>query len=165
MGMQQVNDAIGGVTVTMSEDWEIDGRKYTKGQTIKLVGKEANDFLFRRDTDEFGSNMMRVSRQQDYLHALIPQLKEAAKADIGIVTKVYEATSGYMYTNMSLPDIISLASEALTKGYSFGDVQVLPGEYVEGKGHDEYNVDTDAVYEMVIQNYYVPVEETADTNE
>ena len=160
--MQEINDTIGGVTVTMSEDWSIheDGTdlNYSAGQTVTLKGKEAMLFLFSRNEEALGTNMNRVNRQKDYLSALIPQLKAAAKDDIGIITKIYSATQGHMYSNIELTDMIDMASEVLKGGYTFTEMQILPGEYVEGKKNDEYYTDSNAIYEMVIQNYYSPVD-------
>ena len=160
--IQEINDTIGGVTVTMSEDWSIheDGTdlNYTAGQKITLKGKEAMLFLFGRDETAMGTNMTRVTRQKDYLNALLPQLKSAAKEDIGIITKIYSATQGHMYSNIELSDMIGMATDALNGGYSFGEMQILPGQYVEGQKNDEYHIDSDAIYEMVIQNYYTSVD-------
>ncbi len=152
--MKEINDAIGGVPVTMSQDWQVDTKTYAAGETVTLKGDDAMGFLFSRESKEFASNMVRVTRQQDYLKALISQLKAAATDDIGVVTKLYSATSGHMYSNISLADMVSLAKEVLAGGYSIGEVQVLPGQYVEGEAHDEYYYDKDAVYDMVLQNYY-----------
>ena len=131
---------------------------YTAGQKITLKGKEAMLFLFGRDETSMGTNMTRVTRQKDYLNALLPQLKSAAKEDIGIITKIYSATQGHMYSNIELSDMIGMATDALNGGYSFGEMQILPGQYVEGQKNDEYHIDSDAIYEMVIQNYYTPVD-------
>ena len=155
--LQDVNDVIGGVTVTMSEDWETKKATYHAGDQVVLQGSDAMDFIFSRDCNETGSNMTRVTRQRDYIKALLVQLKAAASEDISIITKLYAATQGHMYSNIALTDMVGMAKDVISGGYSFGDVQILPGEYVEGNKHDEYYINQDAIYEMVLQNYYEEV--------
>ncbi len=157
-GLQDINDVIGGVTVTMSEDWVTKSKTYKAGEKVTLKGADAMDFIFSRNMDVTGSNMTRVERQRDYIKALLVQLKAAAAEDIGIITKLYSASQGHMYSNIALTDMVGMAKEVLGGDYSFQDVQILPGEYVEGAKHDEYYIDKDAIYELVLQNYYTEVD-------
>lgn len=157
-GIPMLNDAVGGVTVEVMDDLESQelGVSLKQGETVTLDGNEAYVYLRSRDLEEFGSASKRLERQQQYLLGFLPRAKQAAAGGESAVMKVYNAISDYSVTNI---DFVNLVIEA--KNYTFDDscIYSVPGELIMGTQFEEYYVDDEALYEMVLEIFYEPVEE------
>lgn len=149
-----INDLAGGVTVTLLDDFTFYDKSMVKGSTLKLNGKQAFKYVQYRDTTLFNSVAVRMERIQQYLMALIDALKKKMKADITIPAKLYEAISPYMVTNISLDEIIYLASEALSYQIGIGQFYSLEGETKQGELYEEFYADEDYLYDLIITLFY-----------
>ena len=70
--ISQINDLVGGVTVTVpGDDLEYLGARFKKGRTLKLEGEMAEQFVRSRNTEEDFSNAGRMERQKVYLTAYL----------------------------------------------------------------------------------------------
>jgi hypothetical protein len=56
-------------------------------------------------------------------------------------------------------DFASLAAELMQYEYDDSRMYTVPGETVEGGNYEEYQVDDDALYDLIIQVFYKEVEE------
>lgn len=148
--ISSINDAVGGVEVTMDEDYTWINPEFAQGATVRLQGRESRDYIQRRDTDVYGSALTRISRQKQYLKAFIYQAKFALLEDIHLPLELMDELSNYMVTSFSEEEITYLAMEALTCSYSDENMYVLPGEIKMGEVYEEYYFDEDAVKELAI---------------
>ena len=151
-----MNDAVGGVTLEVMDDLENEskGVSLKKGETVTLNGDEAYVYLRSRDCDEFDSASRRLERQEQYLIAFLAQAKNSGQNEASI-TKVYNSISEYMVTSM---DFAKLASDALEYGFDASRMYTIPGKTVMGEQFEEYYVDEDALYQMILDIFYEPVE-------
>jgi hypothetical protein len=70
---------------------------------------------------------------------------------------VFGAIEDYTVTNI---DFSSLMSSLLEYEYTEDDMYTVPGETTVGEdGYEEYHVDEDAFYDLIIQVFYEEVEE------
>lgn len=152
-----INDLAGGVTVTLLDDFTFFDKSMVKGTTMKLSGKQAFRYVQYRDTKVFNSVAIRMERIKQYLMALINALKNKMKSDITIPAKLYEAISPYMVTNISLDEIIYLASEALSYEIDIDNFYSLEGETRQGDLYEEFYADEDYLYDLIIDLFYEPV--------
>lgn len=65
----KVNDAIGGVTVTIDTDMTDVDPAFTAGSTVKLTGEQAEKFVRARKDVSDGTNKSRMSRQTQYMQS------------------------------------------------------------------------------------------------
>ena len=63
----KVNNAIGGVTVTIEQDMTNEDPAFTEGATVKLDDKQAEKFVRARMSVGDGTNKSRMSRQKQYM--------------------------------------------------------------------------------------------------
>lgn len=147
----EINDAVGGVEVTMDADYTWINPEFTQGSTVRLFGSNARDFIQRRDTDIYGSALTRISRSKLYLKAFINQAKSAVVKDIHLPARLLEELSAHMVTSFSEEEVTYLAMEALTCEFSEEQMYVLPGEIKMGEVYEEYYIDEAAVSELVIE--------------
>mgnify|MGYP001718301415 FL=1 len=62
-----INDAVGGVTVTVPEDMTQVDPSFAEGAMVTLTGDQALKFTRYRDTEKDFSNNSRMERQKQYL--------------------------------------------------------------------------------------------------
>jgi LCP family protein required for cell wall assembly len=152
-----MNDAVGGVRVTVLDDltYEDRGVDLKKGEEVTLNGQEAYCYLRGRDVNDFDSATERLRRQEQYITSFILGVQGVADAQT-MVVDMYNAVESYTVTDI---DFENLLTELLEYTYTENDIYTVPGEATEGSdGREEYNVDADALYDLVIRVFYNEVE-------
>ncbi len=145
-----LNDAVGGVTLTIPEDYTEVDPAFVQGAVITMTGEQAERYVRYRDTNVTGSNNGRMQRQVQYITALVQALKHTAGAEGSYYERFSSFLKPYMVTDMNAQQIDSFAN------YEFEseETQYLPGEVREGAEHDEFYVDEDNLYDLVIKTFY-----------
>ena len=149
-GIENLNDAIGGVTLTPEQDVVYNGLRIDKGEEITLNGKQAYAWLRARDIDQFGSADMRLERHMQYISAFLKKLM----SDTGKASAIYEAVSDYMVTSV---DPVKLINS--TKGVSFSDEDMVTvkGETILNGEYEEFHADSEALKEVIMNVFYEEV--------
>jgi LCP family protein required for cell wall assembly len=152
-----MNDAVGGVEVTVLHDLYYPGAgvDLKEGDVVTLSGTEAYYYLRGRDTDEFDSATYRLRRQEQYITAYMAKLKETVSGSPSKITDIYGSIEDYIVTNI---DFASLAIQLMQYEYDDSRMYTVPGETVMGERYEEYQVDDDALYDLIIQVFYKEVE-------
>ena len=160
-GIRPMNHCLGGVTVTVEEDFSSKDGKYvfTAGETRKLTDDEAYVFIRSRDVDEFASANRRLDRQTIYLNAFFEQFREAMAQNPGKAASLYRAVEPYTVASI---DAVSLAEKIYD--YSFGDEDMLTLEgetVVDAEGEfEEFHPDEKALKDLVFDVFYIEEEES-----
>ena len=152
-----VNDSVGGVTVTVLDDMSAIDPELAEGQEVTLEGQQALTYVRARYDVGDATNLGRMARQQQYMTALREKLVKRSESNPNFVIKTLTSVSDMMLTDLSAYELSEL-SNALTT-YEFEDIQTIAGEAVKGETFMEYYADEDALYQQVIELFYVPVEE------
>ena len=87
-GIPEINDALGGVTVEMTEEDAAINPAFEAGKEVCLKGADAENYVRYRDTNAFNSNEGRMQRQVKYR-----QSKRSCKygmAIAGIILQIYK---------------------------------------------------------------------------
>ena len=153
----KLNDAVGGVTVTIpeGEDMTSADPQLKSGAAVTLTGDMAETFVRWRNTEEHGSNNMRIARQKQFLLSFFQQAAAAVQKDVSLPAGLYREFSSEMITDISLDKAVYLISEAAKMSFQEGNLTVLQGEAKTGKVYDEFYVDDDALYELILDTFYV----------
>lgn len=149
-GIGVINDAIGGVELTIPEDYTHIDPAFVKGQRVKMNAKQAESYVRYRDTNVLGSNNQRMQRQTDFIRALFSQMKQAGSASYDTILAGVEP---YTITDMSVNELKALAKYEMNE-----EILKVPGETIAGEKHDEYHVNVAELQKMVIDIFYKPVE-------
>lgn len=153
-----LNDAVGGVTVEVMDDLKNEslGVNLKKGETVTLNGNEAYVYIRSRDINEFDSASRRLERQNQYLFQLFKRIKGLGLAEEATVTRITSLMEDYMVTSIDFAKLVEDASE-----YDFDESQMydVPGETIMGEVYEEYYVDEDALYELILEVFYEEVTE------
>lgn len=158
--LEKVHDIVGTLEVEIPNNSLVAYHSsWIKGQTIRLTSDNVETFLRARDVDQEFSNQDRMERQKAYLIAYFDALKKALEKDFdNTVTKVYDIINK-ITSNISFSDMEDFANMVLEyefdadTGYS-----TIEGENIEGNYHDEYNVDQEALTNLVKKLFYIEEE-------
>lgn len=160
-GIADLNDALGGVPVTVLDDYPYFTLWFPRmkvGRELTLTGEEAQAYIQCRDETADG-NAGRMGRQRQYMLSMISKAKEVILSDPTQIVSIYNAVDDYVTTDLTLAEISYLATEAAGMQFS-GEILSLPGEAVVGAGnHLELRLDEQALYELILDVFYVEVTE------
>lgn len=156
-----LNDAIGGVTVTVPDELAAFVPTFTAGETITLQGQEAVDFVHSRNiyATEMGSNNRRIARQKMFVKGFVDQAKKRIKEDITLPAKLYQLVEKQMVTSISLDQAVFLCTEYLDCDFSMDDMISVEGTITKENVYEEFNVDEKALYELILKVFYEEVEQ------
>lgn len=154
-----LNDAVGGVDVTVLEDMTSESPLLKEGMQVHLEGEDALTYVRWRDTDTFASADRRLERQMQYLEGFVEKAKSSAREDISNIARLYRAASPAMITDVTADKAVYLASQTLDYRDGPNHFYVLEGETVMGEQFEEYYIDETALYEMILDIFYEPVSE------
>lgn len=154
----KLNDAVGGVTVTVPEDLAWINRGWTRGAEVTLKGQDAYDYVHYRDINEFESARGRLARQKAYLTEFINNARAAVKKDITLPLTLYGELSKYMVTDVTVDELAYLAGEVLDYHLEGDPVYTMEGTTRMGEKHEEFYPDEEALKGLMIELFYQPVE-------
>lgn len=154
----ELNDAIGGVEVTVLDDITAKSKNLKKGAEVTLKGMDAFWYVKYRDTNVFESNRGRLARQKQYLTAFTAKLKEAVKKDITLPITIYQQLSPYIVTDLTIDEMVYLAKELLDYQLNGEVIYTLEGTTEMGEKFEEFYPDKDALKALMIELFYQEVE-------
>lgn len=146
-----VNDAVGGVTVTVVDDFSEVNPSITKGE-ITLRGDQVLDFVQTRKNVGDQKNTTRMERQQEYMTSFLKTLKEKAKEDAELAVKLYDQVSPYMVTDCSAETLSSMLNRYMD--YTMAEIISPEGESRVVEGYYEFYVDEDKFEDLIIEVFY-----------
>ena len=142
-----MNDAVGGVTVTLDEDIPALGPEYVRGASVTLKGQDALRFVRYRDTNLVDSNNPRMSRHRLYLQAFTEAAREALAANEDLATKLFKAAEPFLCTDLSVEQIADIS--AALRDYTILPAVTPDGQYVMGEDYAEFYVDPASLAQCV----------------
>jgi len=145
-----LNDAVGGVTLTIPEDYTAIDPAFASGAKVTLNGEQAERYVRYRDTNVAGSNNERMERQVQYITALFSALKNAAGEEDSYYERFSSYLRPYMVTDMDGQQIDSFVN------YQFlsEETQYVPGESVKGEEHEEFIVNEEKLTQILLEMFY-----------
>ncbi len=140
--------AVGGVTVSVSEDFIGSSIEDKVGQRVTLYGNDAITFIrYRGD-----SNEPRADHQKEFINSFITSAKAAVKKDLGLPVEMVNKLSDEVVTNVSTDSLIYLATEAVNWKSQF---YTVAGTYDNSEKYETYTVNEDALQDMLINGFYI----------
>lgn len=155
-----LNDAVGGVEVTIQEG-DILPKRFVPGTRVLLEGEDVEAYVRFRMTELPGepidSNNNRMSRQKQYMMNFLQKALAMTKEDLTIPMKLYgiAAEGEHMVTNLNASKITYLTSVFYKVHFGEEDFRTVPGEVVAGEKYAEFHVDDDALYQMILDTFYI----------
>lgn len=147
------NDAVGGVTVTVTDDFSAVTSEIPVGE-VTLHGDQAEIFVRGRKDVGDQQNTSRMERQKVYLESFLESLKESMAGSETFALNLYEEISPYMVTDCS----VTVFSEILSQydDYTLAEILSPEGESVRGEEYMEFYLDEEALDELTVRLFFAP---------
>ena len=146
-----LNDAVGGVTVEVLDDFSAVDPDITYGY-YTLYGDEALTFVrARKDVGEH-LNLNRMDRQAEYMECFYDALKIALEDNPEFAVDTYEELESYMVTDCSVTTMAAMLDRY--NRYEMGEFIVPEGENREGEKYMEFYLEEEAFQQMVLEKFY-----------
>lgn len=149
------NDAVGGVTVEVTDDFSQVDPSIPLG-AVTLQGDQAVSFVRSRHGVGDQLNLSRIRRQQDYAQGFLDAFRARQEEGTGFVLEAYEAASPYLITDCS-PAAVSAMVERYGD-YDLAGIVTPPGENVLGEEYFEFHLDEQALDAIILDLFYAPKE-------
>ena len=146
-GMVKAADAIGGVTLTVPEDYTWIDPAFAKGQTLTMDGAMVEKYVRSRDTQVLDSNVQRMQRQSQFMGALIEKL-QSIKGSSNYLS-LYQEMEPYMVTNMTVDEMKALSDYEID-----AETVNIPGEVILKDGHAQFIVDNKELQKIILKMFY-----------
>lgn len=148
-GIAPINDALGGVEVTIFPEYGLDASSFEPNSQVLLTGDQAVFFLRGRQGVGDETNLSRMSRQRQYIEALTRKVQEM---DIGALISAYEAAGEYRVTNMNTAAITEIARKL--QSYQQLELLTIQGTDTVADNHTAYILDDASVQNIILQLFY-----------
>ncbi len=157
-GISNFTKVLGGVELVAQEDIMILGeKKFSKGQSVNLLGTDALEYIHYR-TDDIDGNKNRMQRQKQFLSALISKAGNKVMGDFTLIGKYYSSLSPYAQTDITLSQATYLTSLCIQQDLgSKIEYKNIEGELKSGEEWVEFYPDEDSVIQTVISTFYKPI--------
>lgn len=148
-----LNDAVGGVTLEVTEDFSLVDPSIQKG-TVTLMGQQAINYVRTRKNVGDQLNLSRIGRHEKYMTAFLKAFKETYRQDPTVVLSAYETVTPYLVTNCSANALSGMLDRFYD--YELGEVVSPEGENVLGEKYYEFHVDAEKLDSLILRLFYAP---------
>lgn len=146
-----LNDAVGGVKVTVTEDFSAVDPTISMGE-MTLFGKQALNFVQNRKDVGAQMNISRMERQKIYINGFLEALDMKLDAGEAFVADAYAEIEDYIVTNTSAKSLSSMLSRY--SDYTFTEVLSPEGENVTTGEYVEFYADEEKLNDLVLRLFY-----------
>lgn len=153
----KLNHSVGGVTVTLLEDFQDIDRQMKKGETLALSDEQAYRYIHDRYGVGDEKNTSRMKRQQQYMEAFFTKAKEKAKSDKAYVGQLFREFEQTATTNLTAKKISGLTNR-LIKGTQKGFFEIKGTSKIgkalgDGIDHAEFYPDKESIIDVLTKIY------------
>lgn len=153
----KLNHSVGGVTVTLLEDFQDIDRQMKKGETLALSDEQAYHYIHDRYGVGDEKNTSRMKRQQQYMEAFFTKAKEKTKSDKAYVGQLFREFEQTATTNLTAKKISGLTNR-LIKGTQKGFFEIKGTSKIgkalgDGIDHAEFYPDKESIIDVLTKIY------------
>ncbi len=153
-GIGILNDAVGGVEVTVQDDFSEIDPTLVMGQTIRLNAQQAVHFVRSRQGVGEGLNLGRMERHEQYMRSFVSLLKDNLETNPLYASQLLAMVSEYTVTDCSVAVLNRLATDY--GDYTLGRIVSPEGENVMGEKYYEFHLDEKALEKLAIELFFEP---------
>ena len=150
-----LNDAVGGVTVNVTEDFSLVDPTIQMG-TMKLMGQQAITYVRTRKDVGDQLNLTRIERQKDYIVGFADALRIQQESNPTFALTAFSQIEPYIVTDCSARMLANLLDDYAA--YTLTDVVSPKGQNVMGEQYFEFYVDEEDLQQIVLRMFYAPKE-------
>ncbi len=146
-----LNDAVGGVTVNVTDDFSAVDSSIPKGE-VTLKGEQALSFVQTRKDVGDQLNISRMERHKAYMEGFMTSLGNKLKESDTFAIEAYNSVSDYIVTDCSA----NTFSNVLNKyaDYNLDEIVSPEGKNVDTNTYMEFHVDEEKLDELTLRLFY-----------
>lgn len=148
-----LNDAVGGVTLTVTDDFSQVDPTIRKGE-MTLLGQQAIHFVRTRKDVGDQLNLTRIERQKAYIDGFADAFRVKQKENPQFITEAYNAVSDFVVTDCSVNAVSGMIDRY--GDYQIGQVVTPDGDNVMGEKYFEFYLDEEALDQLILRLFYAP---------
>ena len=148
-----LNDAVGGVTVTVVDDFSLVDPSITMGE-LTLRGDQVINFVRTRKDVGDQKNVTRMERQKEYVDGFLRALREKEHEDANFIIDVYEEVAPYLVSDCSVNTLSGMLDRYID--FTIKEIVTPDGKNIIGDGHYEFYVDEEKLDELIVRLFYAP---------
>ena len=148
-----LNDAVGGVTVNVQDDFSMVDPAIENGP-FTLRGEQALTFVQTRWYIGDGLNLTRMERQKEYMENFLRVFTGKLKGDKDFVLSTYEVVAPYLVSDLPVNSLSSMVDRY--ENHRMGDILTVEGENVLGSEFYEFYPDEEKLEELILELFYDP---------
>lgn len=149
-GVAILNDAVGGVTLTVQSDFSEVDESLVEGETITLTGEQAVTYVRSRRGVDDQTNLSRMVRQRQYMKALVAQCRTVGEE---ILLEAYDVLSDYLVTDMGSRGLTELM-QTMEEYTELETLTIDRESYLDDTGANAYELDSDSLQRTILQLFY-----------
>jgi len=146
-----LNDSVGGVTVTVTDDFSDVDPSILMG-SFTLKGEQAIQYVRTRKDVGDQKNVTRMERQQAYIRSFLDAFHKQVESSDSYLINTFEEVSPYIVTDCSTNTLIGLFDRY--SDYAIGEFITPEGENIMGDQYYEFYADDEALDELILQLFY-----------
>lgn len=152
-GISVLNKMVGGVAVTIEDDFSDSDSSLKIGETVTLTDEQAVHFIRGRMNVADGTNENRMKRQAQYLEGFKPKFKEKCLADSNFALDFYKGLQEYMVTDISEQKFSKLAV-LVAKDKDEGQLTIDGTEGIDEMNFATFEVDEESLERVIAELFY-----------
>lgn len=149
-GISLINDAVGGVTVNVTDDFSNIDSSIHRGE-VTLRGEQALTFVQSRKDLGNQLNISRMDRHEEYMNGFMKAFSAKMDSDDLFAIELYDEVSSYMVTNCSVNAITGLMERC--SDYTLDKLISPEGKNVLAEYYEFY-VDEEKLDQIVVDTFY-----------
>lgn len=148
-----LNDAVGGVTVNVTDDFSMVNPSITMGE-LTLNGEQVIDYVRTRKDVGDQKNVTRMARQRQYVNGFLYALDAKEHEDIDFAVHIYEQLAPYIVTDCSVETLSKIINHYLE--YELKDAITPEGDNLIEDGHYAFYADEEKLDALCLELFYRP---------
>ena len=148
-----LNDAVGGVTVHVKDDFSKVNPTITMGE-LTLQGDQVIDYVRTRKDVGDQKNVTRMERQKEYVDGFLKALMEKEQENIEFAVSLYEQVAPYIVTDCSANALSGMLDRYAE--FTLKEVVTPAGENIIEDGHYAFYVDQEDLDALILKLFYRP---------
>lgn len=147
-----VCDFVGGVEVTVLDDFTGIDDTLIKGEKIVLNGEQSLHYVRTRYGLEDSTNSTRMKRQQQYINALYGKVDSLMQGDDEFLIRLIDTMDDYVVYDSSDQKMLKFAEKF--DDYEFLGIKEIEGESEIGEEFVEFYPNEESISDLVIDLFY-----------
>ena len=148
-----LNDAVGGVTVTVEDDFSAIDSTIGTGE-VTLRGEQALNFVRTRKDVGNQLNISRMDRQKQYIESFVTSFRNSLNGEESFILKTYETVAPYVLSDCSINTLSNMLSRY--SAYTINRIVTPEGENILGDTYYEFYLDEEKLDPLILDLFYAP---------